>query len=118
MPQAHAPRQAREPIDSQDGGLQSDDLQREMPIHIGGGIGIALIPRHGADTAAVGHAPDRANRPGWAGRRWPSPDRIAVARLRAARPDRHQDAVAAIRKGKALAPRTLPVSRWALMAQA
>lgn len=39
---------------------QPYDLQQEMPIYIGGSIGIALIPRHGADTAAVLHAADRA----------------------------------------------------------
>ena len=39
---------------------QPYDLQQEMPVYIGGSIGIALIPRHGADTAAVLHAADRA----------------------------------------------------------
>ena len=35
---------------------QPYDLQQAMPVYIGGSIGIALIPRHGADTAAVLHA--------------------------------------------------------------
>ncbi|WP_263915564.1 diguanylate cyclase domain-containing protein [Achromobacter sp. 79A6] len=39
---------------------QPYDLQQGMPVFIGGSIGIALIPRHGADTAAVLHAADRA----------------------------------------------------------
>ena len=39
---------------------QPYDLQQAMPVYIGGSIGIALIPRHGADTAAVLHAADRA----------------------------------------------------------
>jgi diguanylate cyclase (GGDEF)-like protein len=39
---------------------QPYDLEQENPIFIGGSVGIALIPRHGADTAAVLHAADRA----------------------------------------------------------
>ncbi|MGE8640073.1 MAG: diguanylate cyclase domain-containing protein [Achromobacter sp.] len=39
---------------------QPYDLEQENPISIGGSVGIALIPRHGADTAAVLHAADRA----------------------------------------------------------
>ncbi len=39
---------------------QPYDLQQAMPVYIGGSIGIALIPRHGADTAAVLHAADQA----------------------------------------------------------
>ncbi|WP_025141176.1 diguanylate cyclase [Achromobacter sp. DH1f] len=39
---------------------QPYDLQQGLPVFIGGSIGIALIPRHGADTAAVLHAADRA----------------------------------------------------------
>ncbi|EJO30535.1 GGDEF domain-containing protein [Achromobacter marplatensis] len=39
---------------------QPYDLKQENPIFIGGSVGIALIPRHGADTAAVLHAADRA----------------------------------------------------------
>lgn len=39
---------------------QPYDLQQAMPVYIGGSIGIALIPRHGADTAAVLHAVDQA----------------------------------------------------------
>jgi diguanylate cyclase (GGDEF)-like protein len=39
---------------------QPYDLEQENPILIGGSVGIALIPRHGADTAAVLHAADRA----------------------------------------------------------
>lgn len=39
---------------------QPYDLEQENPISIGGSVGIALIPRHGADRAAVLHAADRA----------------------------------------------------------
>ncbi|WMD23202.1 GGDEF domain-containing protein [Achromobacter seleniivolatilans] len=39
---------------------QPYDLQQDHPISISGSVGIALIPRHGADTAAVLHAADRA----------------------------------------------------------
>ncbi|MNT57147.1 Cyclic di-GMP phosphodiesterase Gmr [compost metagenome] len=39
---------------------QPYDLEQENPVLIGGSVGIALIPRHGADTAAVLHAADRA----------------------------------------------------------
>lgn len=39
---------------------QPYDLEQENPILIGGSVGIALIPHHGADTAAVLHAADRA----------------------------------------------------------
>ncbi|CAB3711001.1 GGDEF domain-containing protein [Achromobacter pestifer] len=39
---------------------QPYDLKQETPVSIGGSVGIALIPHHGADTAAVLHAADRA----------------------------------------------------------
>ncbi|KAG1304544.1 hypothetical protein G6F62_015699 [Rhizopus arrhizus] len=39
---------------------QPYDLEQENMISIGGSVGIALIPRHGADRAAVLHAADRA----------------------------------------------------------
>ena len=36
------------------------DLDQDKPVSIGGSVGIALIPRHGADRASVLHAADRA----------------------------------------------------------
>lgn len=39
---------------------QPYDLEQEIPISIGGSVGVALIPQHGADTAAVLHAADQA----------------------------------------------------------
>lgn len=39
---------------------QPYDLEQEIPVSIGGSVGVALIPHHGADTAAVLHAADRA----------------------------------------------------------
>lgn len=39
---------------------QPYDVKEENPVLIGGSVGIALIPRHGADTAAVLHAADQA----------------------------------------------------------
>ena len=89
------------------------DLDQDKPVSIGGSVGIALIPRHGADrprccTRPTGPCTWRS-RPARAARRWPSPD--------AGRPP-NQDTAAAMRNGKPLAPRALSVSRWAPMAQA
>ncbi|MBR8657067.1 diguanylate cyclase [Achromobacter sp. Marseille-Q0513] len=36
------------------------DLDQDKPVSIGGSVGIALIPRHGADRASVLHAADQA----------------------------------------------------------
>ena len=54
------------------------DLDQDKPVSIGGSVGIALIPRHGADRASVLHAADRAlylaKSAGKTARRWPNPD--------------------------------------------